>query len=118
MALQSSVSSNLHKAIEGRDVDLLLSLYDDNAELRVIDRNHPPSSPLEMRGKQAISQYFTDILQRDMTHKVQDEVIGDNKMSFTDSCQYPDGTKVFSSSTLEFRNGKIVREVEVQEWDG
>ena len=39
MAQQSSLSNSLHMAIEGRDVDLLMSLYDDNAELRVIDRN-------------------------------------------------------------------------------
>ena len=63
-------------------------------------------------------QYFNDIFQRNMTHKIQDEVVGDNRMSFTEDCQYPNGTRVFTSSTLEMRNGKIVREVEVQEWDG
>ena len=40
----------IKKAIEGRDGKLLSSFYADDALVRVIDRNNPPSKPREIRG--------------------------------------------------------------------
>lgn len=113
----SDVCTTLHRAIEGCDVEEMLSLYADNAEMRVIDRDHPPSRPLELHGKQAIAGYLQDVYGRDMSHRVIDEVVGTNSLSFSEDCQYPDGTRVFGNITLELDGGKIVRETEVQAWD-
>jgi hypothetical protein len=41
-------------------LDLRLSLYADDAVLRRIDRNNPPSSPFELRGKEQIAGYWRD----------------------------------------------------------
>src|ERR1700712_3063536 len=57
-------------AIEGRDAAGQIAAFSDNAELTVIDHEHPPSNPLVMRGTEALSTYFTDVCSRDMTHKV------------------------------------------------
>lgn len=40
----------IKKAIEGRDGKLLSSFYADDALVRVIDRNNPPSKPRETAG--------------------------------------------------------------------
>lgn len=111
------ICSTLHSAIESCDVERMLNLYADNAELRVIDRNHPPSQPLEIHGKQAIGSYLRDIYGREMTHRVLGEVVGRNGLSFSEDCEYPDGTHVFGSFTVELEGGMIVRETEVQAWD-
>lgn len=47
----------IKKALEGRDGKLLASFYADDALLRVIDRNNPPSRPREIRGKTAIATF-------------------------------------------------------------
>jgi hypothetical protein len=117
MRSSSEVCSTLHSAIESCDVDSMLNLYSNNAELRVIDRDHPPSRPLELHGKQAIAGYLRDVYGREMTHRVIDEVVGRNNLSFSEDCQYPDGTRVFGNITLELDGGMIVRETEVQAWD-
>jgi hypothetical protein len=117
MKSTSQVCNTLHNAIEHCDVETMLQLYADDAQLRVIDRNHPPSQPLELQGKQAIAGYLRDVYGRDMTHKVVDEVVGQDGLSFSEDCQYPDGTRVFGNITLELEGGMIVRETEVQAWD-
>jgi hypothetical protein len=35
----------------------------------------------------------------------------------TDACEYPDGTRVLGAETIELRDGKIVRQVNVEAWD-
>jgi ketosteroid isomerase-like protein len=117
MQTPMEVCNSLHSAREDRDLDRMLSLYADDAELRIVDTTHPPSRPLELCGKQAITAHFRDIFGREMTHKVIDEVVGSDRLSFSEDCEYPDGSHVYANATLELRDGKIVREVEVQAWD-
>jgi hypothetical protein len=50
--------------------------------IRIDDRVQQLSTPLELIGKQAIADYLHDICQRDMTHRVEDEVVGANHLSF------------------------------------
>lgn len=117
MKSTSEVCNTLHSAIEHCDVESMLSLYADDAEMRVIDRDHPPSHPLELHGKQAIAGYLRDVYGRKMTHQVLDEVVGSDSLSFSEDCLYPDGTRVFGNFILELEEGMIVRETEVQAWD-
>lgn len=117
MKSTTEVCRTLHSAIEGCDVESMLSLYAENAQMRVIDRDHPPSRPLELHGKQAIAGYLRDVYGREMSHRVTDEVVGKNNLSFSEDCQYPDGTRVFGNISMELDGGMIVRETEVQAWD-
>ena len=39
---------NLRRAIETRDGATLAGFYTDDALLRIIDQNHPPSHPMEI----------------------------------------------------------------------
>lgn len=111
------VSRTLRDGLEHGDVSKLMSLYDDDAELRLIDHDHPPSAPRILYGKQAISEYYCDVLNRPLKHQVEDEVMGGSHLAYTESCEYPDGSKVFTSSMLTLKDGRIVKEVDVQVWD-
>lgn len=105
------------RAVEQLDADLLLNLYADDAELRVINRNATPSNPRELRGKEQIAEYLRDVCGRAMTHRIEREVLGDDRIAFNEECEYPDGTRVTAATTLEVRDGKIVGQVNVEAWD-
>ena len=107
----------IRRAQEQHDLDLLVDLYDDDATLRRIDRNNPPSAPAELRGKEQITEYWRDIFSRNMTHSVEELAAVEDHVAFNVACEYEDGTKVLAAENLEVRDGKIVREVSVQAWD-
>ena len=110
--------AGLKRAIEGRKGTALAGMYADDAVLQVIDRDNPPSNPRSLQGKGAIASYFEDVCGRDMTHKVEAGVSVGNRLAFTQSCAYSDGTKVFCSAMVDLKGGKIARQVVVQAWDG
>lgn len=119
MAKSDSVSvADLKRAIEGRNFRALASFYSNDAILRVIDRDNPPSKPNSIKGKKAISAYFKDVCGRDMTHKLLSGIADKKCIAFTQSCAYPDGTKVFCSAMIDLKGGKITRQTVVQAWDG
>jgi len=53
-----------------------------------------------------------------MTHKIESGVAVGKRLAFTQSCAYPDGTRVFCSAMIELKGGKIARQIVVQAWDG
>ena len=107
----------IKKAIEGRDGKLLSSFYTDDALVRVVDRNNPPSKPREIRGRAAISTFWDDICSRAMTHRVDVTIAEGDRLAFTQDCAYPDGTKVFCAALVDLEDGKIARQTVVQAWD-
>jgi ketosteroid isomerase-like protein len=107
----------IKRAIEGRDGGMLASFYTEDAVLRVIDRNNPPSKPREVKGKSAISTFWDDICSRAMTHKVDVSIAEGNRLAFTQACSYPDGAKVFCVAVVELADGRIARQTVVQAWD-
>jgi hypothetical protein len=107
----------IKQAIEGRDGRMLASFYADNAVVRVIDRNNPPSKPREIKGRAAIDMFWDDICSRAMTHKVDITIAEGDRLAFTQACSYPDGAKVLCMSVLELRDGMISHQTAVQAWD-
>jgi hypothetical protein len=97
---------SMRRAIEQLDADLLTSLYYST-----------PSSPRELHGKEEIAEHLRDVCGRAMTHRVENEVIGEDRVAFNEACEYPDGTRVLAAMTLEVRDGKVVRQVNVEAWD-
>lgn len=108
----------LKRAVEGRDARALAEMYADNAVMLVIDHDNPPSNPRRLTGKAAIAGYFGDVCGRDMTHMIENGIAAGNRLAFTQSCTYPDGTKVFCSAMLDLKSGKIAQQTIVQAWDG
>jgi SnoaL-like domain len=107
----------LRRGIEQLDAGLLVDLYADDAQLRIVNRNSTPSSPREVRGKEEITEYLRDVCGRAMTHHVEQEVIGEDRIAFNEACEYSDGTRVLAATTLELQDGKIVQQVNVEAWD-
>jgi len=107
----------LRRAIEQSDAEVLAGFYADDAELLTVNRNTTPSSPAVLRGKEAIAEYLEDVCGRDMTHRVENEVVGRDRIAFNEACEYPDGIRVLGAATLDVRDGQIVRQVNVEAWD-
>ena len=104
-------------AIETRDGGMLADFYADDAVLRVVDRNNPPSRPREVKGRFAIATFWDDICSRAMTHKVDTSIAEGNRLAFTQACAYPDGTRVFCSAMIALDQGRIAHQINVQAWD-
>jgi ketosteroid isomerase-like protein len=107
----------MRRAIEQLDAEALVGLYADDAELRIVNKSTTPSSPRELRGKEEITGYLRDVCGRAMTHHIENEVVGEDRVAFNEACEYPDGTKVLAATTLDLRDGKVVRQVNVEAWD-
>jgi ketosteroid isomerase-like protein len=107
----------MRHAIEASDYDALVALYTDDAEFRSVNKNAPPSSPMVLRGKEEISELLRDVCGRAMTHRIEDEIVGENRVAFNEACEYPDGLKVLTATTLELQDGKIVRQTNIEAWD-
>jgi hypothetical protein len=105
------------RATEGRDASTLLGLYAEDAEVRVIDRNNPPRSPLILTGRAEIQPWLEDTYSRDMTHKVVRPVVGADRVALTTECLYSDGTNVLCACTADLRDGLISKQTVVQVWD-
>jgi ketosteroid isomerase-like protein len=117
MPMNGVSSAALKQAIENRDGNTLTSFYADQAVLRLIDRDNPPSKPREIKGKAAIGAYWDDVCGRTMTHTVESSVTDGDRLAFTQACIYPEGGKVFCVAMIELKDGKIVRQTAVQAWD-
>src|SRR5262249_37670135 len=123
MSLATSVTTKpvtgaaIKAAIEGRDGRMLASFYADDAVMRLVDRDHPPSRRREIKGRAAIDAYWDDVCGRAMTHKVETTVAEGNRLAFTQACSYPEGGKVLCLCVLELRDGVTARQTAIQAWD-
>ena len=109
--------AQLKSAIEGRNAAALIACYRDDAVVRVIDRDNPPSKPRELKGKAAIAAFYDDVCARAMTHHVETGISSGNRLAFTQACNYENGTRVFCSAMIELDDGRIARQTNVQAWD-
>ena len=107
----------LRQAIENLDANRLVGLYANDAEMLTVNRYTTPSSPKVLKGKEEIAEHLRDVCGRAMTHRVENEVIGEDRVAFNEACEYPDGTRVLAAMTLDVRNGKVVHQVNVEAWD-
>lgn len=110
-------TETLRRGVEDHSTDTLLSLYADDAEIRVVDRNTQPSHPMVLHGRDEIRAMFEDIYSRDMTHKLERCVVEGDQAAYSQSCRYADGVRVFTESMVTLRDGKISEEILIQAWD-
>lgn len=108
----------LRRGLEERDADTLVALYAEDAEIVEIDKDHPPTSPRTIRGRDAIATHLADVCGRDMTHTLERPVVGDGRLAFTEACAYSDGTAVMCMATADLdADGTISHQVAVTAWD-
>ncbi|MEW2130867.1 nuclear transport factor 2 family protein [Streptomyces sp. NPDC005435] len=110
-------TDTLRESIESDTGDSLLNLYEDDAEIRVIDRDAQPSHPKVLRGRSEIREMLDDIYSRDMIHRLGQCVIDGDHAAFTESCEYANGDRVYAESMITLRDGRISEQILIQAWD-
>ncbi|MER5428165.1 nuclear transport factor 2 family protein [Streptomyces sp. NPDC002588] len=110
-------SDTLRRGIEDKTPTTLLSLYTDDAELRVVDHNTQPSNPRVLHGRNEIAELLDDVYSRDMSHKLEMCIVQGDRAAFSESCEYADGVRVLADSMITLRNGKIAEQTIIQAWD-
>src|SRR4051812_8615998 len=107
----------LSAAIQARDADAQLALYDSDATIELIDAEHGPSAPQVVRGADEIGAYLRDVTSRDLEHRVEHALTDGSTIAFDVACRYADGMRVRCQCFAELRDGRISRQVVVQAWD-
>jgi hypothetical protein len=107
----------IKEAMETRDGHALAGFYAENAVLSIIDKHNPPSKPRELVGKAAISAFWNDVCSREMDHNIDATVADGNRIALTETCAYPDGTRVFCAAMIDIAGRHIVRQTMIQAWD-
>jgi hypothetical protein len=103
----------LQLGIEHCDPELILGFYAEGAELSIVNAGPPQGSPFQLRGKAEIAKHLRAVFGQEASHRLQREVIGEDRVTFREACEYPDGGRVLVETTLELRDGMIVRQVDV-----
>lgn len=103
----------LRRAIERRDPETRLGFYADDAEVLISNADAPQCPPFELHGKAEIARYLWAVCDQKTRHRVELESSGEERVEFGETCQYPDGIGVVVNTTLELRDGRILRQVDV-----
>jgi hypothetical protein len=104
---------DLRRAVELRDLGTMLGFYAEDARVRVLNGDAPQSPPFELRGRAQIAGYLHAICDGDATRRVENGISGEEQISFSETCEYPDGTRILVKTTLDLREGEILRQVDV-----
>ena len=104
---------SLRQAIERCDPDLILGFYAEEANLSIVNANAQRSSPFELCGKAEIAKHLRAAFRQQASHRVEGEIVGEDRVTFREACKYPDGGRVLIETTLEVRDGKILRQEDV-----
>lgn len=103
----------LRLGIERCDTELMLGFYADGAELSIVNADAPRNPPFELRGKAEIAKHLRAVFGQEASHRVERADIGEDRVTFRETSEYPDGGRVSVETTLDVRKGKIVCQVDV-----
>jgi hypothetical protein len=103
----------LRHAIERCNPELVLGFYAEDAQLSIINAEAQRSIPFELCGKAEIAKHLRAVYGQETSHRVEQEIVGEERVTFREACEYPDGSRVVVTTTLALRDGKIVRQVDV-----
>ncbi len=102
----------LQLGIEWCDLERVLGFYAEDAELSIVNAGVRESRPFELRGRAEIAKYLRAAFDQGASHRVERRVIGKERVTYREACEYPDGGRVVVETTLEVRGGKILRQVD------
>jgi hypothetical protein len=103
----------LQVGIERCDPDLVLGFYAEDAHLSIVNADAQRSMPFELCGKGEIAKHLRAVYGQRASHRIEGEVVGEDLVTFREACQYSDGGRIVVETTLEVRDGKIFRQVDV-----
>jgi ketosteroid isomerase-like protein len=102
-------------AVEARDADRWLEFFADDAEW--VEYRHKASSPRVTSGRDDIARYLDYVRRTDAELAISNDVVGDERAAFTLTATRPDGRLIVENTILDLRDGRIVRQHEVEAWD-
>src|ERR671921_576673 len=104
----------LRLGIERCDPEFVLGFYAEKARLSIVNAVTPRAAPFELHGKAEIAKHLRATFGQEASHRVErNAAIGEHRVTFREACEFPDGGRVVVETTLEVRDGKIVRQVDV-----
>jgi ketosteroid isomerase-like protein len=106
----------LRRSFESWDLETLLDLYDDDVEQIEMDEVTPPAAP-RVRNKDELRQIFQNGCNAGVKISVDNPVVGDDRAACTFTCAFDNGRRVVANSILDIRDGRIVRQFDVQARD-
>ena len=106
----------LKRSFESWDLDTLLDLYDEDVEQIEMDEVTPPAAPRK-RTKAELRQVFANGCKAGVKISVDNQLAGDDRCACTFTCAFDDGRRVVANSILDIRDGRIVRQFDVQARD-
>lgn len=101
----------LRRAVENLDAELLASLYADDAEVRVVGHEAPPSSPVILRGREEIAEAYREAYGgQHFIQRVESAVVGEDHLALRVAAEYPDGKRELCGVFLDLdKDAKIAR---------
>lgn len=109
--------SAFKRAFVAQDISAWLEFFDENAEWVEYKHAHPPRAPRRMVGREQIAGFLRGVKASNVTLAIEDEVIGAGRAAFRVWCTLPDGRRIIEHVIIEFPNGRITRQVDVEAWD-
>ena len=106
----------LKRSFESWDLETLSRLYDDELEQIEMDDVSQPAAP-RVRTKAELWQLFENGCRAGVNVSAENPVIGDGRIACTFTCLFDDGRRVVSNSIIDLRDGRIVRQFDVQARD-
>jgi hypothetical protein len=105
------------EAVHAHDERRILEAYADDAVVIAYSERNRPGSARAIEGRSQIEAWLHDVMERNLKHTLSNEVVGDDRFSFIETCVYPSGEHVVGAYACEVRDGKIVRQVGSEAWD-
>ena len=103
----------MRDAIERRDPETLEGFYAQDAELRVVNAAAPDGHAFRLRGKAEIGRYLRAMCLQRASCVVEGEALGEERVLFTEVCEYQDGSRISVQTTLKIREGMISSQLDV-----
>jgi hypothetical protein len=108
----------LRRAHEERDIDLALSLYDEQARVRLVGHSAPPDEPEVFKGKEQIAEYLKNTYLGEWSPRVgyslSDVLEGDGRIVFSVAYVAENSIKVLAAETYVVSHGKIVDQLNIE----
>ena len=104
------------RAFESGEPEKILEFYSPELEHIEIDQDAPPTSQ-RTSGFDEIRQAFEGIAQARMPLRIDNEVTGEDRAACTITVEFPDHRRLLSNTIFHLRDGKIVRQLDIQVTD-
>lgn len=104
-------------AVVGLDAERWLAFYDAEAEWIEYRHADPPRSPHVMCGVEEIGRFLRGVCAAPLAIEVDNLVADDHGAAFTLTVTRPDEGRIIENVILEHRDGRIVRQIDVEAWD-